>query len=248
MNQSQALAYLRRLRPELVPVAAPRQGICCMTCRSGVGSGYERCGPCNRHDVPRVLPISISVHGRGLHRRLRNYKDATAKAGRSECSLDLAVLLYLFLERHSDCLGGMPDIVVTAPSADRDALRAVINRLPSLRDRRLRVLRAVGSKTERSYEVDEGASQRVAGQRVLLLDDTLTSGRSITAAYGALADAGAKIVGPLVIGRHFYPEYHTSVDLWDCLRKHTWSLTRCGICGPVECPTGSAPSAPTLGR
>ena len=248
MNRAQALVYLRRLQPELVPVAAPRPGICCETCRSGVGPGYDRCGPCNRHDVPPVLPLSISVHGRGLHRRLRNYKDATAKVERREFSLDLAALLYLFLERHSDCLGGMPDIVVTVPSTDRDALRAVIKRLPSLRDRRLRVLRAVASKTERRYEVDEGASERVAGRRVLLLDDTFTSGRSITAAYSALANAGAKIVGPLVIGRHFYPDYDTSVDLWDCLRKHTWSLKRCGICGPVQCPAEPVPSAPKLTR
>ncbi|MCY3844244.1 MAG: phosphoribosyltransferase [Acidobacteria bacterium] len=184
-----------------------------------------------------MLPIAISMHGKGLHRRLRGYKDAVAKAERSECSLDLAVLLSLFLERHSDCLGGMPDVVVTVPSTDRDALRAVINRLPSLRDRHIRVLRAVGSKTERRYEVDERTSERVAGRRVLLLDDTFTSGRSITAAYGALANVGAKIVRPLVMGRHFYPDYDTSVDLWDCLRKHTWSLKRCGICGPISCPT-----------
>ena len=233
MNRTQARVYLRRLKPELVPVAAPRRGICCETCRSGVGPGYNRCGPCNRTDVPPVLPLSISVHGRGLHRRLRNYKDATAKAERREFSLDLAAMLYLFLERHSDCLGGMPDIVVTVPSMDRDALRSVIKRLPSLRDRRLSALRAVDSKTEQRYEVDEVASQRIAGRRVLLLDDTFTSGRSITAAYRALTSAGAKIVGPLVIGRHFYPDYETSVELWDCLRKHTWSLKRCGICGPV---------------
>ena len=248
MKRAQALAYLRRLEPELVPVAAPRPGICCETCRSGVGPGYNCCGPCSWHDVPTVLPISISVHGKGLHRRLRRYKDATSKAEKREYLLDLAALLHLFLERHSDCLGGMPDIVVTVPSTDRDALRAVIKRLPSLRERRLRVLRAVGSKTERRYEVDEGASQQVAGRRVLLLDDTFTSGRSIAAASSALANAGAKIVGPLVIGRHFYPDYDTSVDLWDCLRKHTWSLKRCGICGPVQCPTELAPSAPRLGR
>ena len=177
----------------------------------------------------------MSVHGKGLHRRLRGYKDAAVKAERRECSLDLAVLLYLFLERHSDCLGGMPEIVVTVPSTDRDVLRRVIKRLPSLRDRHLPALRAVGSKPERRYEVDERASQRIAGQRVLLLDDTFTTGRSIAAAYNALVNAGAKIVGPLVIGRHFHPDYETSVDLWDYLRKHTWSLKRCGICGPVDC-------------
>ena len=246
MNRTHSLAYLRRLQPELVPVATPRPGICCEMCRSGVRPGYDRCSGCNWHDVPPVLPISISVHGKGLHRRLRRYKDAIAKAERSECSLDLAVLLYLFLERHSDCLDGMPDVVVTVPSPGRDALRSVIDRIPNLRDRRVRVLRAFGSKKERRYEVDEGASERVAGRRVLRLDDTLTSGRSITAAYSALANAGAKIVGPLVIGRHFYPDYETSVDLWDCLRKHTWNLKRCGICGPVQCSTELAMSAPRL--
>ena len=246
MKRAQALTYLRRLQPELVPVAAPRRGICCETCRSGVGPGYSRCGPCNRIDVPSVLPISISVHGKGLHRRLRRYKDATTKSERRECSLDLAALLYPFLDRHANCLGGMPDIVVPVPSMERDALRSVIKRVPSLRDRRLRALRAVDSKTERRYELAEGASQRIAGRRVLLLDDTFTSGRSITAAYRALTSVGAKIVGPLVIGRHFHPNYDTSVELWDCLRKQAWSLKRCGICGPVQCPTEPAASTPEL--
>ena len=70
----------------------------------------------------------------------------------------------------------------------------------------------------------------------------------VVTVYSALADAGAKIVGPLVVGRHFYPDYDTSVDLWDCLRKHTWSLKRCGICGPVQCPAEPVPSAPRLSR
>ena len=94
--------------------------------------------------------------------------------------------------------------------------------------------------------MDEGASQRIAGQRVLLLDDTFTTGRSIAAAHRALANAGAKIVGPLVIGRHFHPDYETSVDLWDYLRKHTWSLKRCGICGPGRLFRIAAPAVPGL--
>jgi len=62
--------------------------------------------------------------------------------------------------------------------------------------------------------------------------------------YSALANVGAKIVAPLIIGRHFHPGYDTSIDLWECLRKHTWSLKRCGICGPVQCPIEPAPSTP----
>jgi len=114
------------------------------------------------------------VHGKGLHCRLRGYKDAAAEAERRERSLDLAVLLSLFLDRHGDCLGGIPDVVVTVPSTDRDALGAVTDRIPTLRGRHLGVLRAVGSMAERRYEPDDGASKRVAGRRILLLDDTFT--------------------------------------------------------------------------
>ena len=140
---------------------------------------------CNWNDVPPVLPISVSVHGKGLHCRLRGYKDAAAEAERRERSLDLAVLLSLFLDRHGDCLGGIPDVVVTVPSTDRDALGAVTDRIPTLRGRHLGVLRAVGSMAERRYEPDDGASKRVAGRRILLLDDTFTSGRSVAAAHTA---------------------------------------------------------------
>ena len=240
MNQSEALAYLRRVQPALVPVAAPRVGICCETCRSGVGPGYDRCGPCNRGDVPKVMPISMSVGSGQLHHRLRRYKDSPSSDERREHSLVLAVLLALFLQHHQRCLGDAPDFVVTVPSRRRDALRAVVRMIPTLRDKRIGVLNAIGTSEAPRYEL---ASQQVAGRSVLLLDDTFTSGKTITAANWALVSGGARIVGPLVIGRHFYPAYWTSVELWSCLRTHTWRLDSCGICDPVECQTDPPPQA-----
>jgi len=58
--------------------------------------------------------------------------------------------------------------------------------------------------------VDPGkfsATQDLAGEPVLLLDDTWASGASVQSAAGALKTAGAGKVAVLVIGRHVNPEY-----------------------------------------
>ena len=235
MNRLDALRYLRRIEPALVPIAAPSPGICCEICRSGVGTGYSQCSQCFRHDIPSVLPISMSLHQFPLHHRLRGYKDAPSSEARREHALVLAALLGLFLQRHRRCLGEEFDFVVTVPSISRDAFAAVVDMLRHLRDRRIRALRATGETGAPQYEL---VTPQVEGKVVLLLDDTFTSGRSIAAAHRAIAHAGARIIGPVVIGRHFYPEFSTSVDLWGCLQNHEWSLEDCGLCGPVDCQTG----------
>ena len=177
----------------------------------------------------------MSVHIGPLHRRLRDYKAADDSEEQREHSLVLAALLGLFLRYHQACLGVTPDFVVTVPSTRRDALGAVVALLPSLRAKHIHALSATGSSTEPRYDL---ATPQLDGRSVLLLDDTFTSGKSIAAAYQTLVDGGATIVGPLVIGRHLHPGFSTSVDLWDCLQTHEWRLDRCGLCSPVECPTG----------
>ena len=240
MRREEALGYLRRLEPHLVPIAAPAPGICCKSCRSGVGDPYARCFPCNDDDVPDILPISMSVHGSALHRRLRRYKDALIGDERREHSLVLAVLLSLFFHHHRGCLGDTPDFVVTVPSKDRDALAAVVRMLPQLRAKRIQALKATGTKSTPQFEL---AAPQVEGRSVLLLDDTFTRGRSIAAAYSTLVEGGANVLPPLVIGRHFRPDYRTSEDLWNCLRNQQWNLDSCGVCGPVDCQPGPSPQA-----
>lgn len=219
--------HVERLRQGLVPIAAAQPGVCA-TCRSGA-SGDDRCWRCSREGIVAVLPISMSVNRGPLHERLRFYKDGGPDQ-RTEYTLDLAALLFLFLRQHLACLGGEPELVVTVPSASRDAAKAIIDRIRWLRERHSS-LTAVGTKEDPSYL----ASRDVNGRHVLLLDDTLTKGRSMTAAHAALTDAGARDIRTLVIGRHFHPDYSTSVRLWDCLQQHAWSLDHCGICGPVQC-------------
>ena len=239
MKRKEALGYLRRLEPNLVPISAPSAGICCESCRSGVSDDYIRCFQCNQYGVPDVLPISMSQHNSALHYRLRRYKDAPSREERREHSVVLAALLKLFLQHHEGCLGGTPDFVVTVPSKKRDALTAVVKMLPKLNAKRIRALRAAGNATPQ-FEL---VAPQVDGRSVLLLDDTFTRGRSIAAAHRALVAGGAAILGPLVIGRHFHSDYWTSEDLWNCLRNRPWNLDSCGLCGPVDCRPDPSPQA-----
>lgn len=241
MKRREAFEYLSRVRPALIPVAAPWPDICCESCRSGLGVGYSRCSQCYQHDVPIVVPISMSVHGSPLHHLLRGYKDALSREARREHSLVLAALLGLFLQRHRDCLGETPDFVVTVPSKSRDALKAVVKMLPKLNAKRIRALKATGTSTAPRYKL---VDSEVKGRSVLLLDDTFTSGRSIAAAHSALVEGGAEILGPLVIGRHFRPEYWANKHLANCLEGREWNLDDCGLCGPIRCH--GEPAAQTM--
>ena len=238
VERNEALGYLRQLEPNLVPIAAPSPGICCESCRSGVGDIYARCFPCNENGTPAVLPISLSLHGSALHRRLRRYKDAPTEEERREHSLVLAVLLGYFLQRHEGCLGDTPDFLVTVPSRDRDALEAIINKLPRLRAKRIEALRASGTSATPQFEL---VAPQVEDRSVLLLDDTFTRGRNIAAAHRALVSGGASIIGPLVIGRHFHSDFPLNVGLWSCLKDRRWSLDRCGLCSPIDCQAGAVP-------
>ena len=231
MNQLDPRPYLERIQPGLVPIAAGQPGVCGI-CRSGA-DGDDRCWRCSQEGIVPVLPISMSVHSEALHQRLRWYKDGQPPQ-RREHTLELAALLVLFLGHHLGCLGGAPDLVVTVPSRRRDAVKGIEDQVGWLSERHTS-LSAVGTKDLPQFEVDGD----VRGKQVLLLDDTFTRGRSITAASRALSGAGADGVRALVIGRHFHPGYDTSVELWECLKRHTWRLDRCGICGPIHCSGSS---------
>ena len=220
--------YLERLKPGLVPIA-DAQHLVCSTCRSGAKSGYERCYQCENEGIVKVLPISMSIHGGALHQSLRKYKDGDTQQ-KKDYTLQLAALLLLFLHSHRECIGGQYDKVVTVPSSKRDAVKGIVKRLPKLRDRHV-VLKYVGTDGSPTYE----APAKLQAKRVLLLDDTFTKGTSITPAHAALMKVEADILLPVVIGRHFHPDYETSRQLAACLRKHTWQLDHCGVCGPVNC-------------
>ncbi|MDE0497590.1 MAG: hypothetical protein OXH86_09570 [Acidimicrobiaceae bacterium] len=230
MSTIDASRYVDLLRPGLMPIAGAQDGVC-GRCRSGANSGFTACYRCDQVGAVDVLPISMSVHGGPLHHRLRHYKDDTREERRNEYTLQLAALLSKFLGRHMECIGGEPEAVTTVRSARRDAPRRIVRRIQSLRDLHV-ALDWVGGDERIRFS----APAELKGRRVLLVDDTFTQGRSITAAREALIEVGAHVMMPLVIGRHFRPGFATSRPLHGCLSRYRWRLRRCGICKPVECP------------
>lgn len=221
-----AAELLAPLRPGLVPVPALQPGVC-PVCRTGTKDGFEDCYGCSGSSH-RVLPISMSVHGELLHHHLRNYKDGPNEDIRNKFTLRLAALLETFLSNHlHPCLGGDVDLVATVPSSRRDAPWAIVSRLRRFNGL-TNVLTCDSSGTL-------SLTSAIAGRRVLLLDDTFTTGGSILPAASLLVANGANVVGPIVLGRHFRPTYSASQALARCLDGRPWRQDRCGICAGEVC-------------
>ena len=92
-------------------------------------------------------------------------------------------------------------------------------------------LRATGVGSKNELRIDRFEVLRdVGGERVLVLDDTFTRGPMLFSAVGALREAGAVIVGPLIIGRHVQPGWGPSRELLSWLRGRPWEEGRCCRC------------------
>lgn len=238
MSAMSRTQHIARLTTGLVVVPGPQAGICSV-CKTGVAPGFTNCRLCRSNLHIDVVPISMSLHNGLLHDRLRNYKDGRSAVQRNEFTLDLAALVSAFLERHAGCLGDF-DFVATVPSSRpsarelvgyRDAPRSIVNYVSRLRNAGANPL----SRDPQSGNVVVHPS--VVGSRVLLMDDTFTTGTAVFSAHAALAKADVDVVGPLVVGRHVQPGYHDKhkTGLMACLRSYEWSLDECTRCRPMIC-------------
>lgn len=229
-----AAELLLPLRPGLVPVPAAGQPGVCGICHSGCGPSYGQCYPCSEAlqvlGAGEVLPISMSIEGGLLHHHLRGYKDDRSPQVRARMSLRLAALVAVFFDNHDRCVGDF-DSVVSVPSPSRTAIEAIVQRLPSLRDRYRPALQVTGVGAKGDLRADRFRLTRgVDGELVLLLDDTFTRGPTIFSAVAALRQAGAVVVGPVVIGRHVKPGWAPSRELLSWLDKRCWDDERCCRC------------------
>ena len=229
-----AAEVLLPLRPGLMPVPAIGQPGVCRYCHSACEPDYGQCYPCllaaRSVGAADIVPISMSVEGGLLHRHLRGYKDDRSVAVRNRMSVRLGALTAVFLEHHHDCVGPF-DSVVLVPSPARTAVASIVQRVRSLRDELRPALRASGVGTKNELRTDRFATTRaVSGERVLVLDDTFTSGATLFSAVAALLDAGAEIVGPVVIGRHLQPSWEPSRAMLSWLRPRPWAEERCCRC------------------
>jgi hypothetical protein len=191
----------------------------CRTCFGPAGAGRPHCFQCDLHRqcapgslASAVLPAAYAVKGGPHARRLWMYK--SGRPGAAAARRALLVLLLVVLREHGPCLWrraggdagrGGPTHLAVVPSGRG---RAGAHPLRVLAEPYLRLpwagLAARPGTDGRARDLDPGrfTAPRLAGARVLLLDDTWTTGASVQSAAMALRGAGASAVAAVVLGRH----------------------------------------------
>lgn len=228
----------------VVPPAAP--GLC-ERCHRPAGEGWARCYSCNTVErqlsapCPLIVPISLTELQGQLHYQLRNYKADESQMAQSFLIRTAAILGY-FLHKHSGCIaeaaGGDWDVITSVPSStdrigDHPLVRA-IRAVGSLRDQYEPLLRRGEQPTGHLIASDEGflPTRKLAGERVLLIDDTFTSGARAQSAASALSIAGASVAAIVPIGRVISPEFNEeTAEYWKRQSALEFDFDVCCLCG-----------------
>jgi predicted amidophosphoribosyltransferase len=202
--------------------AAPGPSVCPI-CRTFHDPAYETCIACSRqpNNLDAFAPITYSVHAGQMHDALRGYKDDPRREVRRFHAVRLTAILWRFLESHERCVAAAAgverfDLIGTVPSKDaerdeeRGRLRTIVGEWcrPSADRWRRLLVPADPPILDRSFAQERYvAGAEVEGQRVLLIDDTWTTGGAMQSAAAALRHAGAASVAGVVIGRHLHLDF-----------------------------------------
>jgi hypothetical protein len=173
----------------------------------------------------------------GLHATLRRYKDGEIDGERRQYAALVVSLLARFLFDHGDCLrtcrAGGWDVITTVPSTDRPGphpLRDGMALVPWLEaQHRETLVRGPGSMGH-NVASDDGfvALPDVMGSRVLVVDDTYTTGARAQSAASALQLAGARVTAIVPIGRVIDPTCsERSRVYWTSRCREPFDFGRC---------------------
>jgi hypothetical protein len=228
-------------------VRAP--GHTCSVCTTPV-EGYPTCWRCNQTAseaglADLVVPLTYAVAGDQSAAMLRHYKDDPHPGTRFQHLRIINWLLYLGLALHQRCI----EAVAAQPITHRLAL-------PSLRGRAglhpfLALTQDMGA-TDRSPQfvaAPEVTGDRIvddrqflltpptdlAGQHVLILDDTWTTGSRAQSAALTLRRAGAQRISVLVVGRWLDPTFAGNPAFLTAICHRDYDPHRCPVTGD-RCP------------
>lgn len=189
------------------------EGICAV-CHTVTGEGFDRCWSCAKtmaqvsKPAQRITPISLYRVGQQLHTWLRNYKDGRDDEIRKRLRLRIAATIGQFLANHSDCVAPEGwDVVTSVPSSSGrrgpHSIEQALRLIPSYGDDYEPLLRLGPVAIGHLDADDQGfkAHDEVRGCRVLLVDDTLTSGARVQSAVSALRLSGGEIAAVVCVGR-----------------------------------------------
>jgi hypothetical protein len=170
----------------------------------------------------RVVPISLCKIPSQLYTVLRDYKSGRSNVPTDSFALEIAALLDRFLRTHGQCIermaGGDWDTLTLVPSTRRQGpppMEAAITRSGYLESMYRKVLvRGRAKMVDRIADDDIfQMTEDATGERILLVDDTFTTGARVQSAASRLSLDGARVVAAVAVGRIINPEY--SQDLWD---------------------------------
>jgi len=167
-----------------------------------------------------------------MHDTLWSYKNAQQDEVRRYHGVRLTAILWRFIWNHEPCLARAAsvdsfDLVATVPSKtpERDGKRRGLRTIAGkwctpIVDRWKQVLSPADPPVlERIYsDARYIAGPEAKGQRVLLIDDTWTTGASMQSAAFALRRAGAVNVAGVAMGRHLHLDF--SWDGGSCEREY----------------------------
>lgn len=189
--------------------------------------------------IELVVPISLTELLGQLHHVLRSYKrDGYPPSVRDDFRLQISAILTRFLGQHGRCIraaAGMEwDCITIVPSTSgrpgAHPLELAIEMSEPLRSRYQRLL-GPGPETAGHNSASDAAYaplERVDGRRVLLLDDTFTSGARAQSAASALSLAGAEVAAIVAIGRVVNADYSAeSSALLARARAHPFTFESC---------------------
>jgi hypothetical protein len=183
-----------------------------------------------------IVPMSLYALRSQLHFVLRHYKSGVYPHRQRELGLQVAALLSHFILRHRSCIsdaaGGDWNIITNVPSTSRAGehpLVAALRRVPAVFADYQALLRRGAATIDHTHADDGGfrAVRRLDGERVLLVDDTFTSGARAQSAASALAHAGALVVAIVPVGRVINPDYQHNQEWWDHQRNVRFSFGTC---------------------
>jgi hypothetical protein len=193
----------------------------CHVCGRPTHARFALCFCCDTTVHQLQMPLAPVVAmaeyrtGDGLHRRLRGYKDAPVAEARCACATEVAGLVRSWLAadptRLTDRFGSRWDVVATVPSTTRPGVaptEALVNQVPDLARGHHRLLVRGPEPTDhllaarRGFEVlPEIDRSWLRTRKVLVFDDSITTGSRAQSAVAALRMAGARVVGVLAVGR-----------------------------------------------
>lgn len=246
--------WVRWLREQHVApsVLADDAGTCSL-CRTPTpvgpqGTPYERCYNCRRvfSDVlDGLVPICYSLHD-GLEGILGRSKNEPPDVWLRR---PLGSLLWTFLKHHLKCIegfyGGTFDLWIAMPShssarGGRNHLDALIGHVRDFADEWssgvLVKNDASKARVRREKIVPElfTAIPAVSGKRILLFDDTFTTGGSMASAAHALKQAGAVSVVGLTFGRQLRADWPNSREFVAALGGRGLEIDQCAVHGGRE--------------